>query len=541
MILLLLLLAPAASAQTARLESWDGLATAIDNGGRGEDFYRLQARVSWPKTPIANPPASLRIELPDGTTRTQTLARGEGPGGRRITALVPSAAVRDLAPSQVKLRAWLVDASGAPLGEPLRAGISQFPTPATDAMPPDLGPFGWGTPLGPGPAVPLPRKAPDGSTYVCIERKPPLATLYAATAEATVGQLARFLPGYDPRAGRSDEFLLEGRDQPAVGLSPARATVYLAALRKADRSGVAYRLPTADEWSTIARAGSASAFWWGDEPTHPAGANFLGPEPSLPLDTTAPAESPGFVANPFGLRHTFGNVEEWAVRPEGGFLRLGGHFRTEPASPLPPTPVDDPSSFGPDPFVGVRPVFDIDANRGTAAAHSTLKGLAGLEGVRAIFDPQRATVTLSGKVAEPSLRRLADTRIASLWYVAAVLNDLTTPVVPEGRLATLGAVLDRRSDAPFGKPQTRSTLAVRWGSPLPVEGSSWWVNIYQDDRHVAHRLVERQPGTRGRLVAVAEQATIYPSRPRRVALSLGGPAPTADDKRVVSNVIEVRP
>ena len=522
--LCLLLPAPA----SAQLDRWEGVATPIDNAGRGEDFYRLEARASWPKEAVVRPPASLRIDLPDGTVRSQPTARGEGPGSRRITVLVPSAAVRDLQPARVRVRVGLVDVDGRPLGNPLLADIGQFPTPETDTPPPDLGPFGWGRPLPEGPAS-LPRRAPDGSIYARIPGK----TLFAAAAEATVAQVAARLPGYDPRAGRSDEFNLEGPDQPAVGLTFEKANSYVNAIARADRSGVAYRLPTADEWLAIARAGRPSAFWWGDAPTHPAGANFLGPEPSLATDTTAPADGPGFGANPLGLRHTFGNVEEWAVDADGRPARLGGHFRTEPASPLPPGADNNP-------FVGVRPVFDLDADRGTAAVMSALRA-PGLEGVRARFDPARAAVTLTGVVAEPSLRRLADARIAALWYVAAVANDLSTPPVPEGRLATLGAVVARRAETSFGRPQTRTTLAVRWGPTLPVEGSSWWANLYQGGRHVAHRLIERRPGPGGRLTLVADRAAIDPRRPFAAALSLGGPAPTADDPRIVSNVVQVRP
>jgi len=34
---------------------------------------------------------------------------------------------------------------------------------------------------------------------------------------------------------------------------------------------------------------------------------------------------------------------------------MGGHFRTEPASPMPEVKVEKADEVGPDPFVGVRP------------------------------------------------------------------------------------------------------------------------------------------------------------------------------------------
>src|SRR5262249_10325335 len=139
--------------------------------------------------------------------------------------------------------------------------------------------------------------------------------LFVATTEATNEQVASgwkdvpkgLAPPFDPKAGRSDEFLgvLEGPSQPALNLSPQQAVTYLGALSRSDSSGIRYRLPTLDEWLRFARAGRSSAFWWGDQPRYPRGANFLGPEPSLPTDTTAPSlpssRRTSFEPNPWGL------------------------------------------------------------------------------------------------------------------------------------------------------------------------------------------------------------------------------------------------
>src|SRR5262249_22072657 len=149
----------------------------------------------------------------------------------------------------------------------------------------------WGQPLKPaeGAAQPLPRPGPDGLQFARVPAAGDVPAYFIATSEATNAQVARRLPGYNPREGRSDEFALEDPSQPAVGLSPQKALAYLTGLTRADSSGVIYRLPTQAEWLRAARAGKDSAFWWGDESTHPAGANFLGPEPALAADTTAPA------------------------------------------------------------------------------------------------------------------------------------------------------------------------------------------------------------------------------------------------------------
>src|SRR5205085_11010639 len=141
-------------------------------------------------------------------------------------------------------------------------------------------------------------------------------------------------------------------------------------------------------------------------------------------DTTAPSPpapgAPAFRPNPWGLYHTFGNVAEWARGPAGSFVRLGGHFRTEPASPLPPEPVADAASTGPDAYVGLRPVFDLSTERGAALARGALRGVAGLGGVGGAFDPGRATGTLTGRVGGAALRRRGDAPLGGLWVGGAV-------------------------------------------------------------------------------------------------------------------------
>ena len=73
------------------------------------------------------------------------------------------------------------------------------------------------------------------------------------------------------------------------------------------RSGHSYRLPTEAEWEYAARAGSASAFWWGRE----AGIGHAKCEDcgGDPVRQTVPTGS--FRPNPFGLYDTTGNAAEW--------------------------------------------------------------------------------------------------------------------------------------------------------------------------------------------------------------------------------------
>jgi hypothetical protein len=470
--------------------------------------------------------------------------------GRRISVYVPAASVKNRRPAEVIVQARVLDGpTGAPVSNELTATIADFPHPKIAGAEADHGPFGWGEPLSvaPGGARELPRPGPDGFKFVRIPATENVPGLYLAATEATNAQVAKRLKGYDPKSGRSDEFTLEDPAQPAVGLTAKQAAAYLEALGKGDSSGVSYRLPTQAQWLKAARAGTTSAFWWGDEATHPAGANLLGPEPALAGDSTAPASGGGFEPNPWKLVHTFGNVAEWATTPSGGFVRLGGHFRTEPAVPLPEVAVQDAETTGPDPYVGVRPAFDLTAETGAALVRQALRGNELLADVKVAFDPDRATATLSGTLTEPALRRAADRRLEPLWFLAAVENRIVTPTVAAGQLALLGEVAGPpRRITPLGRRFYEVPVAVRWGDPLPVQGSDWYMNVYTPGGgHFAHKLVEGAPNNRGRVTVLVDPAKMAAAglaadAPVSIALSLGAEAPSPADHQVVSNVAPLR-
>jgi formylglycine-generating enzyme required for sulfatase activity len=74
------------------------------------------------------------------------------------------------------------------------------------------------------------------------------------------------------------------------------------------QTGQNYRLPTEAEWEYAARAGTNTKYWWGNE----IGANKANCSKKYCKDNfkyTAPVGS--FMANPFGLHDTAGNVWEW--------------------------------------------------------------------------------------------------------------------------------------------------------------------------------------------------------------------------------------
>jgi hypothetical protein len=322
-------------------------------------------------------------------------------------------------------------------------------------------------------------------------------------------------------------------------------------LSQLDPAAIAYRLPTVSEWRRAALGGRPTAYWWGDEVGHEAGANLLGPEAVLTTDTTAPAQ-PGttnssFTANPWGLFHTFGNVAEWATDTSGRFVRLGGHFRTEPGEARLDVAVPEADSTGPDPYVGLRPAFNLDAKAGAALILKALARDSRLSRLQVAFDPARATATLTGTLPEPRLRQLADRALAPLWFVAAVENRVETPKSAIGLLARLGGVAGPvRRVTPLGRRHYEVPVEVRWSDPLPVTGSEWWVNIYlPGGGRMSHRLMTSEPDQSRRVTVSLDRARmaaagLAPDAPVSVALSLGGEAVNPADPRIVSNVVPLR-
>lgn len=531
------------AAPVARLEGWEGVASTRASRA-GASTFQLTARASWAAGAAREPGRyAVRSTGPDGRASTSGPLRSR-PG--RVSLDVPADSVRNLRPGAVRVRVELVEVgSGEPASNALFATIEAFPHPSAGEARDDPGPFGWGRPLdGPaGKARALPNSGPDGFFYVRVPATTEIPAFFVATTEAEVGRVSTRVLGYDPNAGRSDEFALDAPGQPAIGLSPGQARAYLEALGRADRSGITYRPPTRAEWLRAARAGMSSQFWWGDSPTFPAGANFIGPEPPLAADSTAPSRPtprpPTYRANPWGLVHTFGNADEWAVGPSGEWIAMGGNFRTEPE--------DDSEAVRDVPYVSLRPTFTLDREAGGELIRNAMRGSPALGGVRGEFDPDRATATLSGTATGPEARREAGERLRRLWFLAAVVDRIEAPAIATGQLARLiGVEGPGRREAPAGRTSYRVPVGVRFADPLPVQGSDWWVNVYAGEgRHFAHRMIEARPGGSRTLTVAIDAATmrgfgLQVDAPVSAALSLGGPAASPDDARIVSNVAPIR-
>ncbi len=98
-----------------------------------------------------------------------------------------------------------------------------------------------------------------------------------------------------------------GRDrQPVINVSWTDAVTYCEWLGK--QTGKLYRLPNEAEWEYACRAGTTTAYWWGDGHGKNL-ANFRGADSQWGAKQTSPVGS--FDPNPFGLYDMHGNVWEW--------------------------------------------------------------------------------------------------------------------------------------------------------------------------------------------------------------------------------------
>ena len=95
-------------------------------------------------------------------------------------------------------------------------------------------------------------------------------------------------------------------NQPVIKVSFNDAQAYVQWLAK--KTGKKYRLPTEAEWEYVARAGTTTAYWWG-EAIGQNNAVCVGCGSQWDAQQTAPVGS--FKPNPFGVYDTAGNVWEW--------------------------------------------------------------------------------------------------------------------------------------------------------------------------------------------------------------------------------------
>jgi hypothetical protein len=109
--------------------------------------------------------------------------------------------------------------------------------------------------------------------------------------------------GYRP----SDEGWGRGR-RPVIFVSWRDANAYV--LWLSAKTGLSYRLPNEAEWEYAARAGTATAYYWGNEPGI-GNANCAHCGSLWDGRQTAPVGS--FAANGYGLHDMLGNVWQWTA------------------------------------------------------------------------------------------------------------------------------------------------------------------------------------------------------------------------------------
>jgi len=94
--------------------------------------------------------------------------------------------------------------------------------------------------------------------------------------------------------------------RPVINITYDQAKNYLRWISK--KTGKTYRLPSESEWEYVARAGTTSLYWWGNDVGENM-ANCKDCKSEWSAHSTAPTGS--FKPNNFGVYDTAGNVFEW--------------------------------------------------------------------------------------------------------------------------------------------------------------------------------------------------------------------------------------
>ena len=164
----------------------------------------------------------------------------------------------------------------------------------------------------------------------------PTMACWAGKYEVSNKDIRHFLPDHD--SGRSKGLDLNSDPQPAIA-TLRQAQVFAKRLDQLERTveripdGYEYRLPTADEWTQLARCGDDRVYPWGSswppERGNYSDATSVAEARMQEYDDGFPVTCPVAVSgcNDWGLYGVGGNVSEWTTDGDGGGVLRGGSWR----------------------------------------------------------------------------------------------------------------------------------------------------------------------------------------------------------------------
>jgi formylglycine-generating enzyme required for sulfatase activity len=154
---------------------------------------------------------------------------------------------------------------------------------------------------------------PNGSKYRVTLAKP----FYVGVTEVTLGQYRKFKRGHSVE-GADDEFNEDDRPAAMVSWDDARSFCeWLSAEGDEKKAGRVYALPTEAQWEWAARAGTATARYFGESDKEQAKFSWFNvtytPNPKNESKGRGRQPVGKLPANAWGLHDTLGNVWEWCA------------------------------------------------------------------------------------------------------------------------------------------------------------------------------------------------------------------------------------
>jgi len=154
---------------------------------------------------------------------------------------------------------------------------------------------------------------PNGSKYRVTLARP----FYMQTTEVTLAQYRKFKPNYQIM-GADAEFNEDDRPAAAISWNDARAFCEWLTNQEAEKkAGRVYALPTEAQWEWAARAGTATARYFGETDKEQAKYSWFNvtytPNPKNETKNRGRQPVAKLLPNAWGLHDMLGNVWEWCA------------------------------------------------------------------------------------------------------------------------------------------------------------------------------------------------------------------------------------